>query len=91
LPDLERPPLGFEVPDWLKREEAMARLRNTYETNLVNVKGYRRGWAAPRCYISHSKEQNELVEGLVHDLADAGVFVIKEASKIETNDTRPLA
>jgi small GTP-binding protein len=87
LPDLEaQPSFGFEVSDWLKREEAIARLRSTYETHLVRVKGYRRGWATPRCYISYAEEQKGFAERLAHDLADSVVFVIEEASKVEEND-----
>jgi small GTP-binding protein len=87
LPDLEaQPTFGLEVSDWLKREEATARLRGVYETHLVRIKGYRRGWAMPRCYISCATEQKEFAERLAHDLADAGVFVIEEASEAESND-----
>jgi small GTP-binding protein len=86
LPDLEAQSSTFEISDWLKNEEATARLKNTYETHLVRVKGYRRNWAIPRCYISHAVEQNEFAERLAHDLADAGIFVIGESSKVEPND-----
>ena len=87
LPDTEaKSDFGFETPDWLKREEALARLRNAYEANLVNVKGYRRGWETPRCYISCIGVQIEFADRLAHDLADAGVFVIEDASKVDAND-----
>jgi small GTP-binding protein len=87
LPDLEgQPAYGFEVPQWLKREEAIARLRGLYETHLVNVKGYRRDWAPPRCYISHVDEQNELAEKLAHDMADAGIFIIKDVAQVDLSD-----
>lgn len=88
LPDLEaQSTSGFEAPDWLKQEEAKARLRNLYETQLVNIKGYRRDWAAPRCYFSFVEEQNDFAEKLAHDLADAGVYIVEEASKVEASDS----
>ena len=78
--------IGIEVSDWLVQEEAIARLRSIYETHLVRVKGYRRGWETPRCYISHVEEQSAFAGALTHDLNDAGIFVIDDASKVEPDD-----
>jgi hypothetical protein len=56
--------IGIGASPWLQREEAAARLRSAYEVQLTKVKGYRRGWATPRCYVSHLPEQAAWAEKL---------------------------
>ncbi|MCP4689013.1 MAG: hypothetical protein GY859_13245, partial [Desulfobacterales bacterium] len=58
LPDIDKPGIGVEASVWLQREEAAARLRSAYETQLARVKSYRRQWAAPRCYLSRVPGQD---------------------------------
>lgn len=87
LPNLEQPQMiGIDSSEWLKGEESIARLRSVYETSLARVKGYRRGWETPRCYISHISAQNDIAQKLSHDLSDAGIYVVEEPSKVATND-----
>jgi len=87
LPIIEEPQtIGTSVSPWLQVEEAIARLRSAYEAHLVRVKGYRRGWETPRCYISHIPEQKDFAQRLSHDLSDAGIYVVEEPSKIIAND-----
>ena len=86
LPELDRPGIGTEISWWLQREEAEARLRSTYEEYLSRVKGYRREWATPRCYLSHAPGQETYVEKLMHDLQDAGVYLIEEATQVQPDD-----
>jgi len=87
LPNLNsQKTIGIEASDWLVQEEAIARLRSIYETHLVRVKGYRRGWETPRCYISHVDEQSAFAGVLAHDLNDAGIFVIDDSSKVKPDD-----
>jgi small GTP-binding protein len=88
LPSLVRlQSIGMNVSPWLQREEAMARLRSTYEANLVRVKGYRRQWAAPACYISRIADQEGFAKKLAHDIVDAGVYVREDPSTVEDVDT----
>ena len=77
---------GISISSWLQKQEAGARLRNTYEAHLSSVKGYRREWAVPRCYISRIPEQTKLVEKLVHDLSDAGIYLIEKSSEVQKED-----
>ncbi|MDJ0902761.1 MAG: GTP-binding protein [Xenococcus sp. MO_188.B8] len=86
LPDLEKSDIVTDVPDWLKREEATARLRSTYEQHLSRVKGYRRGWATPRCYLSFAPERKNYAKKLISDLQDAGIYVIEKASQVQSDD-----
>jgi hypothetical protein len=87
LSDLDRPQsIGMGASRWLQREEAAARLRSAYEVQLTKVKGYRRGWAAPRCYISYLPEQAARVEELIRDLRDAGVYVVERPEQIQPDD-----
>ncbi len=87
LPNLNpQQAIGIEASEWLIREESTARLRSIYETHLVRVKGFRRGWETPRCYISHVEEQDAFAVMLTHDLNDAGVYVIEDAAKVNPND-----
>jgi len=74
LPDFGKPQtIGIGASPWLQREEAAARLRGAYEVYLSRIKGFRRGWATPRCYLSRLPEQAEWAAELIHDLNDAGV------------------
>jgi hypothetical protein len=87
LPDLEKPQtIGIGASAWLQVEEATARLRSSYEVHLTRVKSYRRAWATPRCYISHMPEQSEWAKKLIHDLQDAGVYIIAEAAQVKPED-----
>lgn len=87
LPDFEKPQtIGISASPWLQREEAMARLRSSYEKHLTNIKSYRRGWASPKVYISRLPNQNELAKKLTHDLLDAGVYIIEGSDDIKSED-----
>ena len=87
LPDFDKPQnIGIGASLWLQREEAAARLRSAYEVQLTKVKGYRRNWAVPRCYLSRLPEQAAWAEELIHDLRDAGVYVIEQANLVEPDD-----
>jgi small GTP-binding protein len=69
LPDIEEAQtISTSVSPWLQREEAMARLRSTYEVHLSRVKSYRRDWATPRCYLSRLLEQAAWAEKLSTEL-----------------------
>jgi small GTP-binding protein len=78
--------LGVKETKVVERGDALARLRNTYETYLVRVKSFRRDRAVPRCYISHANDYFEWVATLTHDLRDAGVIVIDNKAQIQTTD-----
>jgi small GTP-binding protein len=86
LPEINKPGIGTSASVWLQREEASALLRSTYEAHLLRVKGYRRQCAAPRCYLSHLPEQTKWAEKLIHDLNEAGVFVIDTAFQAQLGD-----
>lgn len=85
LPNFDQPQtIGIHASQWLQREEAAARLRSAYEVQLTKVKGYRRGWATPRCYISHLPEQTTWAAELIRDLRDAGVYVVEQAYRFKS-------
>lgn len=87
LPDFEKPQsIGIGASPWLQIEEAMARLRSLYEQHLTNIKSYRRGWAIPRAYISRLPEQEQWAGKLIHDLRDAGVYIVDKAEEIKADD-----
>jgi small GTP-binding protein len=87
LPDFDKPQtIGIGASAWLQVEEATARLRSSYEVHLTRVKSYRRAWATPRCYISHLPEQSDWAKKLIHDLQDAGVYIIAEAAQVKQDD-----
>jgi hypothetical protein len=87
LPDFDKPQtIGIGASAWLQVEEATARLRSSYEVHLTRVKSYRRAWATPRCYISHLPEQSDWAKKLIHDLQDAGVYIIAEAVQVKPDD-----
>ncbi len=85
LPEIEKPALDVQSAPWIRREEALARLRSAYEAHLVRVKGFRRDRAAPRCYISRLPEEVTWAQ-LSQDLRDAGVYVVQERDQIEGGD-----
>jgi small GTP-binding protein len=87
LPEIAKPgPVGGKDAAWIRREEALARLRSAYETHLVNIKSFRRDRAAPRCYISALPEETPWAEQLAHDLRDAGVYVIPDRDQVAAGD-----
>ena len=87
LPDFGKPQtIDIGASSWLLLEEAAARLRSAYEVRLTHIKGFRRGWATPRCYVSHLPEQDSWAEKLVQDLRDAGVYVIEQPRQVKTDD-----
>ena len=87
LPDFDKPQsIGLGASPWLQREEAAARLRSAYEVQLTKVKGYRRNWAVPRCYVSHHPEQSEWAKEVIHDLRDAGVYVVEQVAQVQPDD-----
>jgi small GTP-binding protein len=87
LPDFDKPQtIGLHASPWLQREEAAARLRSAYEVQLTKVKGYRRNWAVPRCYLSHLPKQAAWAAELTHDLRDAGVYVVEAAAQVQPDD-----
>ncbi len=87
LPDFGKPQtIGIGASLWLQREEAAARLRSAYEVQLTKVKGYRRTWAVPRCYLSRLPEQAAQAEELIHDLRDAGVYVVERPEQVQPDD-----
>lgn len=86
LPALGRPELGLDGDPWLLREEAAARLQSLYEAHLVRVKGYRRSWAAPRCYLSGLPGQGDLARRLAHDLLNAGVLLLDGPGQVGPDD-----
>jgi small GTP-binding protein len=87
LPSLDQPQtIGIGASAWLQLEEAAARLRSAYEVQLTKVKGYRRTWAAPRCYVSSMDEESERAKELIKDLRDAGVYVVEQAAQVESDD-----
>ena len=87
LPSFEEPQnIGIGASPWLQREEAVARLRSAYEVHLTKVKGYRREWAAPRCYLSHIDEQSSSAEEIIKDLREAGVYIVEQAAQVQPQD-----
>ncbi len=87
LPDFEKPQtIGINASPWLQRQEAVALLRSKYEEYLTKVKSYRRGRAMPRAYISHHSDQAAWAAELIHDLRDAGVYVVEEPARVEDGD-----
>jgi hypothetical protein len=87
LPDFDKPQsIGIGVSEWLQLEAAAARLRSAYEVHLTKIKGYRRNWAVPRCYVICVDEQAGWAKELIHDLRDAGVYVVEQAAQVQTDD-----
>lgn len=86
LPHLDQPSIGIESSDWLRREEAMARLRSTYEQHVTRVKGYRRGWATPRCYLSYVPSEENKAQKIRADLKEAGIYLIEDTIQVQPDD-----
>ncbi len=87
LPDPEKSQsIGLQLSPWLQLEAAAARLRSAYEVQLTKIKSYRRNWAVPRCYLSRHPEQAAWAEELIHDLRDAGVYVVEQAAQVQADD-----
>ena len=86
LPDLKQLQSTIAKPNWLKREESMAHLRSTYEGHLTRIKGYRRGWATPRAYLSYLPAQKDWVKILIEDLHDAGVYIVEKSEDLKAED-----
>jgi hypothetical protein len=87
LPEIEQPfALHSLAPGWVRREEALARLRAAYETYLTNIKGYRRDRTAPRCYVSAVSTEQQWAAQLTRDLRDAGVHVLDQAAHVQPQD-----
>ncbi|HET6977941.1 MAG TPA: TIR domain-containing protein [Pyrinomonadaceae bacterium] len=87
LPNFDQPQaIGIGVSPWLQREEAAARLRSAYEVLLTKVKGYRRDWAGPRCYVSRVDEQSDWAKEFIKDLRDAGVYVLENTAQVQPDD-----
>lgn len=86
LPEIDRPGIGTGASGWLQREEAAARLRSMYEVHLSNIKSYRRGWATPRCHLSRAPGQEECAAKIIHDLQDAGVYIVEDAAQVQLDD-----
>lgn len=86
LPDFELTNVVSGESRAIKRREALAQLRNTYETYLVRIKGFRRDRVAPRCYVHYDNSNMFWSQQFIHDLRDAGVQIsekIDSASKID--------
>ena len=87
LPTFDQPQtIGIGASPWLQREEAAAHLRSSYEVQLTKVKSYRRDRTAPRCYVSRVDQQSEWAKEFMKDLRDAGVYVVEQASQVQTDD-----
>ncbi|MCP4582237.1 MAG: TIR domain-containing protein [candidate division Zixibacteria bacterium] len=86
LPDLNKSGIGTDASVWLQREAAVTHLRSTYETYLTRIKSFRRGWATPRCYLSHVADQEPYAKQLTNDLKNAGVYVIEEVKDVKIGD-----
>ena len=87
LPGLDQPEgIGIGASPWLQREEAATWLRRAYEVQLTRVKSYRRGWAIPRCYVSHHSDQEARARELVRKLRDAGVYIVERAGQVQPTD-----
>ncbi|MDJ0533279.1 MAG: hypothetical protein QNJ70_12410 [Xenococcaceae cyanobacterium MO_207.B15] len=53
---------------------------------MSRVKGYRREWGTPRCYLSFAPGQENDAQKLINDLQDAGIYMIDQAPQIQSND-----
>lgn len=87
IPEIEKPS-RFDIKEsqQIRRSEAIAQLRSTYETYLLRIKGFRRDRSAPRCYVSCVEEDTSWTEKLKHDLRDAGVQIIEDRKNVIDSD-----
>ncbi len=53
---------------------------------MTRIKGYRRGWATPRAYLSYLPAQKNWVKTLVEDLHDAGVYIVENVEGLKADD-----
>jgi small GTP-binding protein len=87
LPMLEEPlALASGASVQVRRNEAAARLRSSYEVYLGRVKGLRRDRTAPRCILRFAPEQSQVVTKVTRDLRDAGVHVLDSTEDLKTTD-----
>ncbi|MDX2696335.1 TIR domain-containing protein [Streptomyces ipomoeae] len=87
LPETEQPvAFGAEDTRLVERDEAVARLRSTYETYLVRVKSFRSDRTVPRCYVSHLPADSAWAAQLARDLREAGVLVVEDAADVRDED-----
>lgn len=87
LPEIEAPEtLGALETRQIECSEALAKLRNVYETHLTRVKSFRRDRMVPRCYISHTEDCNDWAKILIHDLRDAGIIVLENNQGLSRDD-----
>ena len=70
----------------VRRQELLARLRSTYEANLARIKAYRRGDAAPRCYLHYPPGTDSWAAELMQDLRDAGIQLIAQPDEVTSSD-----
>jgi hypothetical protein len=87
LPEIEKPS-GFERAESqkIRRSEAIAQLRSTYEAYIVRIKSFRRDRSAPRCYISSIESDALWSEQLSKDLRTTGIQIIEDRKNITDND-----
>ena len=74
------------VSHQVRRQELLARLRSTYEANLARIKAYRRGDAAPRCYLHYPPGTDSWAAELMQDLRDAGIPRIAQPDEVTSSD-----
>ena len=87
LPDVEKPlALAARDRQSVDRTEAIASLRRTYEMHLSRIKGFRRDRLSPRCFISHLAEQTALVNQLISDMREAGVYIVEDCTQVQADD-----
>jgi hypothetical protein len=75
-----RPPSPASTSGKIRRNTKWRKIKS--EMYLSRIKGFRRGWATPRCYLSRLPEQAEWAAELIHDLNDAGVYVVEQAGHV---------
>ncbi|MCL6735010.1 TIR domain-containing protein [Streptomyces neyagawaensis] len=87
LPDSEQPvALGAEDTRLVERDEAAARLRSTYESQLVRVKSFRSDRTVPRCYLSRQPADAAWASRLARDLREAGVLIVDDPADVRDDD-----
>ena len=79
LPDFDKPQtIGLGTSPWLQREQPGA-LAQRVRSPIDARQELSPRVAMPRCYVSRLPEQVRWAEKLVHDLRDAGVYVVEQA------------